>query len=257
MLFNRRLSLAALYKRLGRFFQTTRRANRRHCWSGPLECLESRQLPAVITVTSAADGILDDNQVTLREALYAAENDISVDGSAMGQGADTIRFSESLKSQTIQVSYSFYITTDVTITGLGSNDLTIDGMNASNLFYVETTASGVISGLSLTIGWSMKGGAINNLGTLTLSDCVIAGNQATQLGGTGGGIANLGNLTLVNSVVSQNFCQAGGGGIDNEGVVVLVARETERCRSGDRESVEVGGVDGVCEVGFLRHGQKV
>ncbi len=38
---------------------------------------------------------------------------------------------------------------------------------------------------------------------------------------------------------------------------VLVARETERCRSGDRESVEVGGVDGVCEVGFLRHGQKV
>ncbi len=39
--------------------------------------------------------------------------------------------------------------------------------------------------------------------------------------------------------------------------IVLVARETERCRSGDRESVEVGGVDGVCEVGFLRHGQKV
>lgn len=32
---------------------------------------------------------------------------------------------------------------------------------------------------------------------------------------------------------------------------VLVARETERCRSGGRESGEFGGVDGVCEVGFF------
>ncbi len=60
----------------------------------------------------------------------------------------------------------------------------------------------------------------------------------------------LGDSTAIRCNEPQ-VCRVGGAS------AVLVARETERCRSGDRESVEVGGVDGVCEVGFLRHGQKV
>ena len=86
MLFNCCRSLSALKKRLRRLIPASRRSNRRSRLSGSLEALESRTVPTVIIVTSAADGLLNDNQVTLREAIYAAENDVSVDGSATGHG---------------------------------------------------------------------------------------------------------------------------------------------------------------------------
>ncbi|MCX7422060.1 MAG: hypothetical protein NT013_21310 [Planctomycetia bacterium] len=220
MLFNCCRSLSALKKRLRRLIPASRRSNRRSRLSGSLEALESRTVPTVIIVTSAADGLLNDNQVTLREAIYAAENDVSVDGSATGHGADIIRFSENLANQIIHSSYSFLITTDLTIAGLGSSKLTIDGMKASNLFYVDQSAKAVISGLSLTngiVGLSGQGGAINNLGSLTLYDCHVFENSA--FGGGGGGIANSGNLTIFNSTISQNFCQSEGGGIKNDGIL--------------------------------------
>ena len=60
-----------------------------------LEQLEEREVPAVITVTSLADNTTADGQVTLREAIQAAETDASIDGSAAGSGADTIVFASS------------------------------------------------------------------------------------------------------------------------------------------------------------------
>ena len=59
------------------------------------ERLEPRSLPTVLTVTSLVDTIADDGQVTLREALQAANTDTTVDG-VRGSGADTIQFAPSL-----------------------------------------------------------------------------------------------------------------------------------------------------------------
>jgi hypothetical protein len=57
-----------------------------------LEALDDRLVPAVISVTSLADNLTVDGQVTLREAIRVADTDTSVDGSAAGSGADTLRF---------------------------------------------------------------------------------------------------------------------------------------------------------------------
>src|SRR5262249_35702142 len=96
-----------------------------------LEALEDRAVPAMITVTSLLDNTTGDGQVTLREALQAAETDKSVDGSAAGSGADTIVFDPALFAggpQTLKLSVvgdtsvgdsAFAVGTAVTIPGPG------------------------------------------------------------------------------------------------------------------------------------------
>src|SRR5262245_51589882 len=49
-----------------------------------VERLEDRCVPATILVTSLADNLTVDGQVTLREAIQAANTNASVDGSAAG-----------------------------------------------------------------------------------------------------------------------------------------------------------------------------
>ena len=97
-----------------------------------LERLEDRTVPAVITVTSAADNLTVDTQVTLREALQAANSDTSVDGSTAGSGADTIQFAGSLAGQTITLGGTeLLISSALTINGLGASQLSINGNAAS------------------------------------------------------------------------------------------------------------------------------
>ncbi len=85
-------------------------------------------------------------------------------------------------------------------------------------------------------------GRLEMLGYFHAADAVISDGTVTEITAPKLVSLHFAGTPLSSSAVRQ---------------IVLVARETERCRSGDRESVEVGGVDGVCEVGFLRHGQKV
>src|SRR5687768_10592073 len=54
------------------------------------EPLEERRMLATIMVTSLADDLTVDGDVTLREAIHAAEHNISMDGSTAGSGADII-----------------------------------------------------------------------------------------------------------------------------------------------------------------------
>src|SRR3954447_27017705 len=70
-----------------------------------LEQLEDRSVPAVITVTSLADDEVRDGLVTLREAIHAANADISVDGSAPGSGADQVIFSLQLAGGSVSLSH--------------------------------------------------------------------------------------------------------------------------------------------------------
>ena len=74
--------------RRGLSFARHRNRSRRWC---ALEQLEPRRVLATITVTSLADGVIDDGAVTLREALLAAESNTSIDGSAAGDELVTDR----------------------------------------------------------------------------------------------------------------------------------------------------------------------
>ncbi len=118
-----------------------------------IEPLENRALMATITVDSPLDLVANDGVTTLREAITQAN----------GNGeTDTINFSASLANQTITLtSGRLNITSDVTITGLGANSLSISGNNASQIFFIDGIAGAktvTIQDLTLTQGRASGGG---------------------------------------------------------------------------------------------------
>ena len=198
-----------------------------------IERLEPRTLPAVITVTSLADNLTVDGQVTLREAIQAANTDKAVDGSTKGQGADSIQFAPSLTAggpATITLNgMELEINSSLTINGPGANRLTINADNRSGIFIVDNHQANLsdvtISGLTLTAGNRSYGGAVVNHERLTVSACDLVGNSALS----GGAISNeQGNLTVSDSSISGNSAVAGlGGGIgSNNQATLTVLRST-------------------------------
>src|SRR5262249_4147244 len=105
------------------------------------------------------------------------------------------------------------IFTAITIRGpAGPNRITLAGPGSdSDLRAFLVTASGELAVEYLTLrNWSSdsKGGAIYNLGTATLTDCILTDNSA---GSQGGAIWNFGSLTLTRSMLSRNHASEGGG----------------------------------------------
>ena len=98
-----------------------------------VELLEDRTVPATLTVTTLADAVVNDGQVSLREALTAANNDSTVDG-ATGSGADVIEFDASLFTpagqQTITLGSTLTVSSELTINGPGAGELALDGGRA-------------------------------------------------------------------------------------------------------------------------------
>ncbi len=161
---------------------------------------------------------------SLRQALMDA-----VDG-------DTINFDSSLHGQTITLtSGELLVNKSVTINGPGPNNLTVDGNHASRVFHVSGGVTATIGGLTITNGSvsgffpnRSGGGIYNDHSTLTVTNCTISGNSASDSLGQGGGIFNGGYLTgyfgygsatleVVNCTVSGNSADLEGGGIFNNG----------------------------------------
>ncbi len=111
------------------------------------------------------------------------------------------------------------ISSDVYITGPGANNLTISGGGSYQVFDIENGVTADISGLTITDGYAGNGGAIENLGTLALTDCTVSDSTSS---GDGGGIDNQGTLTLTASTVSGNTSSNDAGGIKNDGALTLV-----------------------------------
>ena len=207
-----------------------------------LEPLEDRSLLSVVTVNTVSDVVVaDDGLTSLREA---------VDYANATAGDDTIAFDASLAGQTITLTSGQLDLTDTTgkttIVGLGSDQLTVSGNNASRVFHVGASAIADISGLTITQGsasGSNGGGGIFNEGTLTVSDSTLSNNSAENGGGIenwatltltgstlsgnhavtyhGGGISNGGTSTITECVFSGNLAERCGGGIENWGTLIL------------------------------------
>ncbi len=195
---------------------------------------------ATITVTSTADNTTVDGQVTLREAINAANTDASVDGSMAGSGGDTIVFDATVfaSAQTIQLTTVLpNLSSNITITGPGANLLTVNGEAQSNnnyrIFNVTTGNTVSISGLTISNGKAAgangatgavgQGGAILNVGSLTLTACAFSSNFAQGGSGTGslasGGLGQGGaiystgpQLTVQRCTFSSNYASGGSGG---------------------------------------------
>jgi parallel beta-helix repeat protein len=193
-----------------------------------VEGLEDRRMLATITVTALTDGPLGplDGFVSLREAIHAANNDVSVDGSTAGSGADTIVFSSAITGDNQKITLTegeLHINTDLTIDGPSKGqsnanlyDLTISGNHSSRIFNVFGAVE--ISGLILTEGSAGMGGAIYADGaSLTIDDVEVSGNQASESGGglfirMAGSLTATHNVVIRNSTISGNTTTSGTGG---------------------------------------------
>jgi hypothetical protein len=186
-----------------------------------------------ITVTNTSDGAEPGPAGSLRKAI----NDAAA--------GDTIDFSVPSGDFINLTAGQLLIAKNVTIVGPGARNLTITGNGASGIFEVAEDVTMNLSGLTLSGGlaethvppgtpgnYPKLGGAIYNLGNLTITACRITGNRASSnttlpFGDAfGGGIFNSSNgiLTMRDSEISSNSCDAsqpGGGGLANDGLANL------------------------------------
>src|SRR5262245_7582552 len=191
-----------------------------------LEVLENRLAPAVtLLVTDPGDTVAPDGVVTLREALLAANTNVTVneavhDGSG---GTDRILFDTAgafATPQTIRLGGTeLTITNSVTITGPGPAHLAVSSSGQSRIFSISAGVTVDIAGLTITEGMAARdgGGILNMGGTLTLAGVVLSGNQAVGAPGgpgRGGAIANMAgaSLTVTDCVFTQNQARGGGQG---------------------------------------------
>ena len=102
-------------------------------------------------------------------------------------------------------------------TAVSLNGLTIMGGHANFGGAIENTGTLSISNSTIVANTAVyAGGCIYNtsLGTLTATDSTFTGNLVTDLHGKGGAIENDGVLTLIRSTLTGNSAPFGGGGIE-------------------------------------------
>jgi hypothetical protein len=165
--------------------------------------LEERTLLSTWTVTDNSDNPTDTGSLR-----YAILNE--PDGT-------TINFASTVGKSIMLAGSTLNITTNLHIEG-PAGGLTINGnANGTSVFGIAAGKTVEMANLSITNGKSLSAGGIVNHGTLTLSDCGITGNVATDSTGVGGGIYNTGVLTLTQCSVTNNYARKKGGGIYNAG----------------------------------------
>ena len=223
------------------------------------QSITPHNLPTVRTVTT----VHDDGPGSLRQAIAS---------SAPG---DSINFALKLPA-TIMLSSTLVIDQDLTVLGPGADKLTVMRSRAKHtpsfrVFDVEAGAV-VLAGMTIRNGSAFSGtnihdnvgGGILNRGSLTVSNCVIAGNNAltTDWGtnvspsislGYGAGIfTDKGSrLALFNSTIMRNHATAGGGGIFTLHAESFVA---EGCTiSGNSADLQGGGMNIQGDFGALEN----
>ena len=169
---------------------------------------------ATITVNSTADPT-ESGKITLRDALAAASD------------SDTINFSVTTPATITLTTGELLVNKSVTISGPGADQLSVNGNAASRVFHISSGKTVTISGLTITNGLDVTsggGGIYNDHTTLTVSNCTVSNNSATNYGG-GGGIYNDGTLfggatlTINNSTISGNSAVTGGNGGAGGGIL--------------------------------------
>ena len=146
----------------------------------------------------------------------------------------TITFDQRLSGKTILLtSGDLNITKSLHINGPDRGTLAISSGQSGYVFFVHKRVVVTITNLTFANS-SRNSGFITNEGNLTLTHCIISGNE----GGVGPLYNNHGNLILNTSTVSGNNA-ANGGGINNSGGTVTVTASTI---SGNR-ALNGGGIN--------------
>lgn len=228
-----------------------------------LLALEDRRLLSTYTVTSPLDTVSNGVPMTgtFRWAVYEAN--LSASPSTinfnLGTGAQKVTLSQLLDP--VELSNT---SEPITITGPGANLLTIDAHDEGAAIRIDQGVTATITGITVTnasLDVGKNGGAISNIGTLTISDCTLTDNTICGLydAGTatisdltvtgnnsfaGAGIFVTGTATISDCTLTGNT-GASGAGIDNHGTTTV----TDCTISGDSA---LGGGGGLYNAGQLK-----
>lgn len=156
------------------------------------------------------DGVCNAANCTLREAVNAANASLDF---------NLITFAV---TGTITLSGTHLVlNSDLAINNPSTNNLSIDGNNASRIFLVEDNRTVTLSFINLSNGHASGdpttggGGAIRQepASHLSVDNCAISNSQVDAgTGSAGGGIRNVSATLVVNrSLITGNVAQSGGG----------------------------------------------
>jgi CSLREA domain-containing protein len=183
---------------------------------------------ATITVSTTADDFASNgSSCSLREAIWAANNDSTAQapGCAAGSGADTIEvpagtydLTRAGANENADATGDLDVTVPVTIRHDGKGSAVIDAKGLDRVFHV-TAAGGV-----------------------TLANLVIQGGNTSVTATSGGGILDSGALTVTGSTITANVSGLHGGGIETIGAAATLGL-TNSTVYGNQSAVDGGGVD--------------
>ncbi len=178
---------------------------------------------ATITVDSLADNGVG---CTLREAIAAANSDAAGGGCAAGSGVDRVVFDPAILPGTVTLNGSeIAITSSLTISGPGRDQLTVSGGSQSRIFFIDdattNTSSVTVEAITLRNGRAGyynasgmyfvygAGGALRNHEELTIRNSLIAGNGSY---GRGGALLSSGPLHIETTSFQSNNAFRGDAG---------------------------------------------
>jgi parallel beta-helix repeat protein len=165
--------------------------------------------PTFVVNTTADDLTYTVGKTNLREAILAAN----------AYPGHSVTFDPTVFAapRTITLSLGQLELSDTTGTETiqGPNKgVTVNGNNASRVFQVDAHVTASLSGLTVSGGGAFNGGGLYDLGNLTLTNCTVSGNSASN---RGGGLytpsSASGTTTLINCTVSNNSARGSGGGL--------------------------------------------
>jgi hypothetical protein len=168
----------------------------------------------LVTTCHAADFVVitnsDSGPGSLRQAILDAD----------AAGGGTITFSNAART-IVLISSLPILTTNITISGPGASELTLTNSSRSPITVLinSATSSSTISGIAISgtldnhgtlvmlgslVGNQYVGGnaGINNWGTMSLSRCILTGNQVFE--GVADSILNNGSMTLDSCMITNN-----------------------------------------------------
>ncbi len=196
--------------------------------------MKTRRLLFTVTLalglTLALLWALGGNSPYVRAATYQVTNTNASGAGSLLQaildansspGHDTITFGSGISGMIVLTDSLPAIISDLTISGLGAEQLAVSGDDSYRVFYIDSGVAVTITGLTVRdgnpphdSGVSTSGGGIWSAGTLYLESVRLVNNTTSGDFGKGGGLyVHEGSAMLIGTQVLDNETSYCGGGI--------------------------------------------
>jgi hypothetical protein len=175
----------------------------------------------------------DSGAGSLRDAILSAN-----------AGGGEIVFDASVTGKISLASALPELAANITITGPGTNVLTISGANNCRIFSMNPGTTNTVSGLTIADGWasgvsfpffSTFASGISNAGSLKLVACIVS--NCANFTSYGAGVYNAGSIEMEGCLVANCYdpshsSQTPGGGVYNKGLLKTANCTFSYCTGG-------------------------